>query len=147
MNPPVSHRWQVAELGFEPHSLDTEFIFIATTWLCLIFKYNLQIYKHIWGSHAQVFVVFFFNWKCCSIKKKVFGTFLVVQWLTLHAPNAGGLGSIPVRSCAATKIWCSQINFFLKLFLNFGKNVDKFRWNIQLFPWELLGSRDSCQAH
>ena len=52
------------------------------------------------------------------------------QWLRLHAPNAGGLGSIPVlgtrahmlqllikRSCMsqwrskiATKTWCSQIN-------------------------------------
>ena len=30
------------------------------------------------------------------------GTSLVVQWLRLHAPNAGGLGSIPgqgTRSC------------------------------------------------
>ena len=53
------------------------------------------------------------------------GTSLVVQWLRLHAPNAGGLGSIPgqgTRSCmpqlrvhmpqlrsplAATKKWAS----------------------------------------
>ena len=30
-----------------------------------------------------------------SVKVTV-GTSLVVQWLRLHAPNAGGLGSIPV---------------------------------------------------
>ena len=28
-------------------------------------------------------------------KKEVSGTFLAVQWLKLHAPNTGGLGSIP----------------------------------------------------
>ena len=28
-------------------------------------------------------------------KTKTGGTSLVVQWLRLHAPNAGGLGSIP----------------------------------------------------
>ena len=30
-----------------------------------------------------------------QIKIKYSGTFLVVQWLRLQAPNAGGLGSIP----------------------------------------------------
>ena len=32
-----------------------------------------------------------------QLKKKqlTLGTSLVVQWLRLHAPNAGGLGSIP----------------------------------------------------
>ena len=28
-------------------------------------------------------------------EKEIKGTSLVVQWLQLHAPNAGGLGSIP----------------------------------------------------
>ena len=28
-------------------------------------------------------------------KRNTFGTFLVVQWLRLHASNAGGTGSIP----------------------------------------------------
>ena len=32
-----------------------------------------------------------------SIKKKVFGTSLAVQWLRLHASNAGGTDSIPGR--------------------------------------------------
>ena len=48
--------------------------------------------------------------KKVKIKKKILkislGTSLVVQWLRLHAPNAGGLGSIPgqgTRSHAATK--------------------------------------------
>ena len=49
------------------------------------------------------------------------GDFLVVQWLRLHAPNAGGPGSIPAlgnRSCmpqlkilhAAAKTWQNHIN-------------------------------------
>ena len=56
------------------------------------------------------------------------GASLVVQWLRLHAPSAGGCGSIPgqgtrfhmpqLRVCilqlkipsAATETWCSQIN-------------------------------------
>ena len=56
------------------------------------------------------------------------GAFLAVQWLRLHAPNAGGWGSIPgqgtrshmlqLRVCilqlkipsAVTETWCSQIN-------------------------------------
>ena len=47
------------------------------------------------------------------------GTFLVVQWLRLHDPNAAGRGSIPgqgTRSCmhAATKTQRSQINKYLK---------------------------------
>ena len=29
------------------------------------------------------------------VKNKVEGTSLVVQWIGLHAPNAGGPGSIP----------------------------------------------------
>ena len=50
-----------------------------------------------------------------------FGASLVVQWLKLHSPNAGGPGSIPgqgIRSHTpqlrilhfAAKTWCSQIN-------------------------------------
>ena len=57
----------------------------------------------------------------------------MVQWLRLHAPNAGGPGSISgqgaifhmlkLRVCmlqvkilhAPTKIWHSQINNFLKI--------------------------------
>ena len=50
-----------------------------------------------------------------------FGTSLVVQWLKLHSPNAGGPDSIPgqgIRSHmpqlkilhVAAKTWCSQIN-------------------------------------
>ena len=36
------------------------------------------------------------------MKEKMMGTSLVVQWLRLHTPNAGGPGSIPsqaARSC------------------------------------------------
>ena len=77
--------------------------------------------RNIWEIHLNQ------NWG--------WGTSLVVQWLRLHDPNAGGLGSIPgqgTRSrvlqlrrcmpqlkiprvttkipCATTKTWCSQIN-------------------------------------
>ena len=47
-------------------------------------------------------------------------TSLVVQWLKVHTPNAGGLGSIPDQGTRshlvqlnilnATKTWYSQIN-------------------------------------
>ena len=57
---------------------------------------------------------------------KVFGESLVVQWLRLHAPNAGDLGLTPGQGsrshieqlkipCAATKTQCNQINTFLKI--------------------------------
>ena len=40
------------------------------------------------------------------------GTPLVVQWLTLHAPNVGGPGSIPSQGTrfphGSTKTWKSQ---------------------------------------
>ena len=68
--------------------------------------------------------------KLLTFKKKILlkvisGTSLVVQWLRLHAPNAGAQGSIPgqgTRShmpqlkipCAATKTWHSQINKYFK---------------------------------
>ena len=51
------------------------------------------------------------------------GTSLVVQWLRLHIPNAGGVGLIPGQGTkshmsqlknpsATTKTTCSQIIFF-----------------------------------
>ena len=53
--------------------------------------------------------------------KIIWGTSLVVQWLRLHTPNAGGLGSIPGQGTgshmpqlkiphAAINTRCSQIN-------------------------------------
>ena len=60
---------------------------------------------------------------CSELREKINrgGTSLVVQWLKLHAPNAGDPGSIPgqgIRShmlplkilSAATKTRCSQIH-------------------------------------
>ena len=38
---------------------------------------------------------------CHNLKRENLGTSLVVQWLRLHAPNAGGTGLIP---CRGTKI-------------------------------------------
>ena len=66
------------------------------------------------------------TWHLCKSINKGWGTSLVVQWVRLHAPNAGGLGSTPgggTRShmhaatkslhaatkkilCATTKSWC-----------------------------------------
>ena len=47
------------------------------------------------------------------------GTVLVVQWLRLCVPNAGGPGLIPgwgTRShYAATMTWCSQTNKYIIL--------------------------------
>ena len=36
-----------------------------------------------------------------TFKKTFLGTSLVVQWLRLHDPNAGGLGSIPGQETRA----------------------------------------------
>ena len=65
-------------------------------------------------------------------RMRISGTSLVVQWLRLHAPNAGGLGSMPDQETrsfmlqlrvrmpqlkipnAATKAWCSQKSKFKK---------------------------------
>ena len=51
----------------------------------------------------------------CVLKDLGVETSLMVQWLRLHAPNAGGLGSIPGQrtesSQATGKTWHSQINF------------------------------------
>ena len=48
------------------------------------------------------------------------GTSLVVQWIRLYAPNAGGPGSIPGQGTrshmhAATKTQCNQINKISKM--------------------------------
>ena len=56
--------------------------------------------------------------------KKVCGISLILQWLRLRAPKAGGLGSIPVQGTmshvprlkilhATAKTWHSQINKYL----------------------------------
>ena len=49
-------------------------------------------------------------------KQKWWGTSLVVQWLRLHAPNAGCLGSIPGQGTkipyATTKTWYNKIYSF-----------------------------------
>ena len=45
-----------------------------------------------WGAHDKPHKTISY-----LIKKNVSGTSLVVQWLRLHAPNAGGPGLIPVQ--------------------------------------------------
>ena len=68
------------------------------------------------------------------------GTSLVVQWLKLHTPNAGGPGSIPGEETrshmlqlrihmpqvkilhAARRVWCSRINIKTK------ENIVHMRW-------------------
>ena len=58
---------------------------------------------------------------CTLVKKQDCVTSLVVQWLRLHAPDAGGLGLNPGQGTgshmlqvrvhiATSKAWCSQIN-------------------------------------
>ena len=62
-----------------------------------------------------------FTWGTLGVKTTRMGTSVVLQWLRLHAPNAGGPGSIPHRGTrshmlqlkiprAATKPQCSQID-------------------------------------
>ena len=41
------------------------------------------------------------------------GTSLVVQWLRVHAPNAGGLGSIPDQELGPT--CCSETQDLVQL--------------------------------
>ena len=71
------------------------------------------------------------------------GTSLVVQWLRLHAPNAGAPGSIPSQGprshmpqlkipCAATKTWHSQ--------------VKKYFFKKHVFPEGLLGLRNQMRC-
>ena len=65
-----------------------------------------------------------------DIKFSFPGTSLVVQWLRLRVPDAGGLGSIPGQGTsshmpqlkilhAATKTHHSQINMHIYIFFNF----------------------------
>ena len=105
------------------------------SWECKWFKLSKMNFRNfgvleekkmetLWINVGQTFK----NQKCIlyhldeiCIRKKRGGASLVVQWLRLCAPNAGGPGSIPgqgTRSCmpqlkipsAATKTQCSQIN-------------------------------------
>ena len=42
-------------------------------------------------------------------QEKLVGTSLVVQWLRLHTPNTGGLGSIPGQGTRSRMPWhCNQ---------------------------------------
>ena len=54
-----------------------------------------------------------------KMKKNIIsGTSLVVQWLRLCAPNAGGMGSIPgLGTKIPHAVWCSQKKE-KKIFLN-----------------------------
>ena len=86
--------------------------------------------------------------KIICLKLSYSGTSLVVQWVRLHAPNAGGLGSIPGQGTrsrmpqlkipqaamkilqaamkilqAATKTHHSQINKQIKYFKNKNKKI------------------------
>ena len=84
--------------------------------------------------------IFFFN-------KYTGGTFAVVQRLRLHAPNAGGPGSIPGQGTrsymlqlkilyAASKIWWSQMN----------KQIGIFFWDLQYFEKSLQTNQHSTEV-
>ena len=84
--------------------------FKKTQWLKFISGFYI-----ILRSEANLEVIHFL------IKKFYLGISLVVQWLGLHAPNAGNPGSIPAQGtwsympqleipCAATKTRHGQIN-------------------------------------
>ena len=55
-------------------------------------------------NHANINMVVYKQWYLpmftmsqCQVNVVLWGTSLVVQWVRLHAPNAGGPGSIPGR--------------------------------------------------
>ena len=71
----------------------------------------------VWESFIWLFKS---KWAFPSLNQNAQVTFLVVQWLRLGAPHAGGPGVIPGQGTrshipqlkiprAATKAWCSQI--------------------------------------
>ena len=75
------------------------------------------------------------------------GTSLVVQWLRLHTPNAGGQGSIPGQGTrshmsqlkilhAATNIWWSQMN----------KQIRKFFWDLKYFEKSLQTNQHNTEV-
>ena len=75
--------------------------------------------KNIHDKHSnaskRILNIYFKNVKLAEHQKSETGTSLVVQWLRLCAPNAGGLGSVPVRELdpvCATKdlVQSKQIN-------------------------------------
>ena len=76
------------------------------------------------------------------IKIKPSGTSLVVQWLRLHASNAGGTGSIPGQGTkiphAVTKIQCSQIDTLKKKAIFSKISIEKKHKN---FPCSLVACR------
>ena len=55
------------------------------------------------------------------------GTSLLVQWLRLCTPSAGGTGShmLQLSLQAETKTWRSRINYFLKRHLNLKANLQR----------------------
>ena len=69
---------------------------------------------------------------------------MVVQWLRLYPPNAGGLDSIPGQGnrshmlqlkilCSATKTWHSQINNQTEIEMSiFFKNILVFKFLLQI---------------
>ena len=81
----------------------------------------------------QAFITLYFNFLFSHLSpplnlkslKDTGGTSSVAQWLTLRAPNAGGLGSIPGQGTrsymlqlkirhATTETWCTQRNAYFK---------------------------------
>ena len=64
---------------------------IATPQMKLILYHTSQKYK---AEETEIFFLWFFF---SQLESKRTETFLVVQWLRLHAPSAGSLSSIPGR--------------------------------------------------
>ena len=84
----------------------------------IYFQYQL----YVQNKGCKVVLAHLWSNTITALKEQETGTSLVVQWLRLHAPNAGGPGSIPGQGTrshmhattkslhAATKTWRSQIN-------------------------------------
>ena len=114
---------------------------------CLLFSTNKtssQTFSQLFYIQSSLYIIYkedlHLHHKMRKLRLKR-GTSLVIQWLRLPAPNAGGPGSVLVqgtRSCmpqcrskilrATTKIWYSQLNkYFLKIRLR------KLKWLAQYY--------------
>ena len=83
---PLKHRYQ------ERHLVQLQLTILLTIRRSRLFTRSCtHCFSGIWGSSRNVCT------KGAIFEGRLPGTCLVVQWLRLCAPNAGGLGSIPGR--------------------------------------------------
>ena len=80
-----------------PNQYTTEEVIRLSPSFCIFFCFNLSIHSFIYMTNRYInyFSGHTNHGKQNTAKDPHGGTSLVVQWVRLCAPNAGGLGSIP----------------------------------------------------